>query len=115
MIDAWNETKKLLPREDDTPERNLRPESLVGKTFALLQKAGKPLHVSEILKRLNEPTTKEKRLSLSGSLAAYVRRNEIFTRPAPNTFGLKSMEEVTTPNKNGSQSDPETAIQLNDR
>jgi hypothetical protein len=28
------------------------------------------------------------RSALSGSIAAYVRKGEIFTRPAPNTFGL---------------------------
>ena len=27
-------------------------------------------------------------MSLASSLAAYVRRGEIFSRPAPNTFGL---------------------------
>jgi hypothetical protein len=91
-IDAWLEAKRLLPREDEVPERTLRPDSLVGKTFAILQTADKPLHVSEILKRMGEPNTAEKRVSLSGSLAAYVRRGEIFTRPAPNTFGLKIME-----------------------
>ncbi len=98
-IDTWQEAKKLLPREDET-ERTLRPDSLVGKTFAILEKSEKPLHVTEILKRMNEPNTPEKRVSLSGSLAAYVRRNEIFTRPAPNTFGLKSMES----NNHGSES-----------
>jgi hypothetical protein len=91
-IDAWIEAKKLLPREDEAPERTLRPDSLVGKTCAILRDANKPLHVSEILKRMGEENTAEKRVSLSGSIAAYVRRNEVFTRPAPNTFGLKAME-----------------------
>jgi hypothetical protein len=92
-IEAWIEAKKLLPREDEAPaEKTLRPDSLVGKTCAVLQNANKPLHVSEILRRMGEENTPEKRVSLSGSIAAYVRRNEIFTRPAPNTFGLKIME-----------------------
>ena len=29
--------------------------------------------------------------SLAGSLAAYVRQNEIFTRVAPNTYGLSEL------------------------
>jgi hypothetical protein len=108
-IETWLEAKKLLPREDEV-ERALRPDSLVGKTFAILQKANKPLHVSEILRRMNEPNTPEKRVSLSGSLAAYVRRNEIFTRPSPNTFGLKTMD-LSTENHNGhsAQFEPESA------
>lgn len=88
-IETWQEVKRLLPREEDA-EKTLRPDSLVGKTFAILQKAEKPLHVGEILKRMGEQNTPEKRVSLSGSLGAYVRKEEIFTRPAPNTFGLRS-------------------------
>jgi hypothetical protein len=95
-VEAWIEAKKLLPREEETAERTLRPDSLIGKTFAVLQQVKKPLHVSEILKKIGEENTPEKRVSLSGSLAAYVRKREIFIRPGPNTFGLKSME-----NQNG--------------
>jgi hypothetical protein len=31
---------------------------------------------------------KSTRAAVAGSLSAYVRNGEIFTRPAPNTFGL---------------------------
>jgi hypothetical protein len=60
-----------------------------------LRKAGKPLHITDILKGIGKTTSKKDRVSLSGSLGWYVRRNEIFTRPAPNTFGLKEMEDIS--------------------
>lgn len=34
-------------------------------------------------------------ISLASSLAAYVRKGEIFTRPAPNTFGLVELGHKT--------------------
>lgn len=100
-IDAWQELKRMIPKDaNDSQQTNLRPDSLVGKTHAALEKAGKPLHVGEILKQIGEQNTSQKRLTLSGSLGAYVRRNRIFTRTGPNTFGLKTMGEAPE-KKNG--------------
>ena len=53
-----------------------------------IKAAGKPLHINEILNVLKLEPNKKNRLSLSGSLSGYARRGEVFTRPAPNTFGL---------------------------
>ena len=46
------------------------------------------IHIKDILKAVAPTGGKDKKLALSGSLGAYVRKGEIFTRPAPNTFGL---------------------------
>jgi len=46
------------------------------------------MHVMDILKAMGREPTRESRASLSSSLAAYVRRGEVFTRSKPNTFGL---------------------------
>ena len=51
-----------------------------------IREAGRPLHVGELLKAIGRAD--DSKNSLTGSLAAYVRKKEIFTRPAPNTFGL---------------------------
>jgi hypothetical protein len=47
------------------------------------------MHVTDLLKEMGKDATKSNRTSLSGSLGFYVRQEEIFTRPAPNTFGLR--------------------------
>ncbi len=95
-ISALNETLRLLPKDSDiteSPESKIRPGSAIAKTLALLKKTGRPMHINEILEGIGKSTSKKDRVALSGSLGWYVRRHEIFTRPAPNTFGLISSEE----------------------
>lgn len=90
-IQAMQETLKLLPRDDmnaNSGEAQLKKNSMIYKTLAVLKKANRPMHVTEILKALGKPDEKKHRVSLSGSLGWYVRKNELFTRPQPNTFGL---------------------------
>jgi hypothetical protein len=90
-VQALQDSMKFLPKENGQTQVLLRPGSALAKAQGILRKAGKPLHISEILKALNEKP--DKRVSLSGSLSAYVRNGQIFTRPAPNTFGLIEMNE----------------------
>ncbi len=89
-LQAVQDSMKVLPRdvtESDKP-RELRPGTAVAKTRDLIRGAGRPLHITDILRGLGKPTDKKNKLSLSGSLAGYVRDGQIFSRPAPNTFGL---------------------------
>ena len=88
-LQAQQDMLKLLPR-DSTRDGSfaLRPNSVLAKTRDIIREAGKPIHISVILEKLGKPVTKDSRSSLSGSIGWYVRRNEIFTRPLPNTFGL---------------------------
>jgi hypothetical protein len=83
---------KVLPRQTVEPSRALRPGTSVDKAYRAIKTAGKPLQINEILKAIGRTADKKNRLSLSGSLAHYVRAEEIFTRPAPNTFGLMELE-----------------------
>jgi len=46
------------------------------------------MHITELLEAIGKPGDRMNRSALGGSIAAYVRKGEIFTRPAPNTFGL---------------------------
>ena len=57
------------------------------------------MHIIDLLRAIGKPTDKNNRISLSGSLAAYVRSGSIFERTAPNTFGIKDMETVTSVNE----------------
>ncbi len=68
----------------------LRPGSDAAKVRKLIEESGKPLHVTEILKGLGKQDTQNHRASLGGTLNSYVKKGMVFTRPAPNTFGLIS-------------------------
>lgn len=96
-IGALSETLKLLPRQ--TPgtaaAMALRAGSEVARAREAILKAGKPLHVDELLKALGKPVNHNNKASLSGSMATYVRKQTVFTRPAPNTFGLIELEQDT--------------------
>jgi hypothetical protein len=88
-ISSLQDVLKMMPRElEPGKERSLRPGTAVALARDAIRKAGKPLHISELLIALGKTDAKNSRLALSGSLATYVRRGEIFTRPEPNTFGL---------------------------
>ena len=89
-IQALNDVMKVLQKTtDDTPaESVLRRGSTVSQARDVIFERGKPVHINELLEALGKEVTREGRASLTSSLAAYVRREEIFTRPAPNTFGL---------------------------
>jgi hypothetical protein len=88
-----------LMEEDDNgnsvqPEATLKAGSAVAKARELILARGAPLHISDLLLALGKESTRESRASLTSSLAAYVRRGEIFTRPAPNTFGLTELGHI---------------------
>ena len=95
-IASLQDVLKMLPRETEPgKERSLRPGTAVSMARDAIRKAGKPLHIGELLAALGKTDVKKHRLALSGSLATYVRRGEIFTRPEPNTFGLLEFRQNT--------------------
>jgi hypothetical protein len=95
-VQALRDVLNILPRESERSIRAgaLRPGSGMAKVRELIIEKGRPRHVSELLEALGRPVTRESRVSLSGSLAAYVRKGEIFTRSGPNTFGLIELGHV---------------------
>lgn len=94
-LSALEDSLKLISKHDDGSKGDaLRPGSMVHQAREVLKKAGKPLHIGDLLKEMGKEATKENRVSLSGSLANYVRSQTIFTRPAPNTFGLAEFDSA---------------------
>ena len=92
-IQALQDVAQFLPKEGNssTPsdlEPSLREGSYITDAKNAIQTAGRPLHIVEILKASGRENNGHLRIVMSGSLAAYVRRGEIFTRPRPNTFQL---------------------------
>ena len=71
-----------------SPESLLKAGSRVEKAYRVIAVANEPLHIGEIVRRLEMEDTLRNRNSLVGVIARYVRRGQIFTRAAPNTFGL---------------------------
>jgi len=87
-IQALQDSMKVLPREAGNEQPELRPDSALAKTREFIKNSGRPLHISEILKLLGKPTDKKNRVSIAGTLSSYARSHKIFTKTAPNTFGL---------------------------
>ena len=80
-------------RQDQTAPAEPRPRkglSQVDMAFDILKKSRTPLHVSDILDRINTQFgVTVDRESLVSSLTKKVTRNDRFLRPEKNTFSLK--------------------------
>jgi hypothetical protein len=96
-LQALQDVFKMFPRQSEVdPATLLRPGSLVAQAREVILKNGAPMHVNDIVKALGRDITRSNQTGLSGSIAAYVRKGELFTRPAPNTFGLIELERTDT-------------------
>ncbi|MDE0049552.1 MAG: hypothetical protein OXO52_07185 [Rhodospirillales bacterium] len=76
-------------RSDETA---LRSGSSVAQAREVILRLGTPVHIDELLRHLGRDLTRQNKASLTGSLAAYVRRGDIFTRTSPNTYGLLELK-----------------------
>ncbi len=107
-VRALQDVLKMLPRETESASDSpttLRVGSSVAIARDIILKKGVPVHITELLKDMGKDLTRESRASLGSSLAAYVRKGEIFTRPAPNKFGL--VELGHTEKEEGDNEPPE--------
>ena len=66
----------------------VKDKSMVDQARDIILQRGHPVHITEMLRAMGREVTRENRVTVTGALAAYVRRGDIFTRPAPNQFGL---------------------------
>ena len=89
-IQGLQDSMKLLPRDDGNgvAEHTLREGSALAKTRDALKAAGTPMPIVDILKAVGKPVDKKHRISLAGTLSGYARDGKVFTKTAPNTFGL---------------------------
>jgi len=100
-IQALQDVMKLMPRDDSESVASqpgtatLRAGSHVSEARSAILKAGRPMHIVEILKAIGRPNDRKTKLAMAGSLATYVRRHEVFTRPKPNTFSLVELDAKT--------------------
>ncbi|MFI4985896.1 MAG: hypothetical protein ACHQF3_00485 [Alphaproteobacteria bacterium] len=103
-LQALQDVLKMMPREadDGMSDTALRPGSIVADAREAILRAGQPLHIIPLLEAMGKPLNRQNKTSVSSSIAAYVRRSEIFTRPAPNTFGLIELEHKVEPDAQSS-------------
>lgn len=99
--DVLKEISKGAPSQYSEGDVTLRQGSVVAQARRVILSRGTPIHVDDLLVLLGKEVTRETKASLTGSLAAYVRKGDVFTRPAPSTFGLIELEhfeekEITT-------------------
>lgn len=94
-LDALQESLRLIQKTAESAIGNgIRPNSMIDKARNILRREGKAMHVGDILRAMGKEVSKSNRVSLSGSLGNYVRQKFVFTRPAPNTFGLIEFGET---------------------
>ena len=75
-------------------KRPIRQQSSVWWAKSMLQHAGKPLHIDELLNRIAEMSGQNHRKStLVSSLSRYVRARDTFTRPEVGVYGLLEFAE----------------------
>ena len=89
---------KLIPKDEEggrshvTAAFVLRRGTSVWQAQQVILEQGKPMHIGALLKAIGKEDNPSNRVSLAGSLGAYVRDGKIFSRPAPNVFGLLELE-----------------------
>jgi len=87
---ALRDVLSLINKDDseNCSESKLKSGSAVAQAKQIIIDQGEPVHIDNILRAMGKEVTRDVKSSLTSSLAAYVRRKEIFVRTAPNTFGL---------------------------
>jgi hypothetical protein len=82
--------RRLRSGNDDTkPRRRKKSMSQVDMTYDILQRAETPLHVSEIIARIEQlHGQRVERESLVSALVKKVQRQDRFVRTDKNVFGL---------------------------
>ena len=91
-LDAQLRAVRRLRQASPSPPEPLHRKGLsqVNMAFDILKKARSPLHVSEILERIQTQFgVSVDRESLVSSLTKKVARGDRFLRPEKNTFGLR--------------------------
>jgi hypothetical protein len=94
-VQAIEDTVKMLDRDAlaGPVEKSLRRGSAPARAQKALRNVGRPMHITKLLPEMGLPVNRKTRSTVSSALSAYWRRGEIFTRPAPNTFGLVEFGE----------------------
>lgn len=94
VITGLDTALQLIPKEPSANNfqrdiSNLRSGSDVEKAYLYISERGASVRIEDILEGIGKENTKKTRQALAGQLSYNFRDGRIFTRPAPNTFGLQ--------------------------
>jgi len=107
-IQAMTDAIKKLPKDDTSPAVSpVRPGSDVEKVRDAILSAGKPLHISEIIAALGRVDDADSKAKIAGLLGWYTSKGKVFTKTAPNTYGLVEIAPPDLPPDFGSSEEPE--------
>lgn len=96
-VQALQDSMKFLPRDGEgATEYTLRPGTALARARDAIKAAGAPLPIADILKAIGKPQDKKNRVSLTGTLSGYAKDGKIFTKTAPNTFGLREFGSASS-------------------
>jgi hypothetical protein len=92
-LEAQLRAVKRLRSNPPQPRAARKSTSQISLVHDVLRRAGKPLHVSEIIERVEKlHGLKLERESIVSTLTKKVNRGDRFVRPDKNVFGLKGAE-----------------------
>ena len=84
--------KRLRAGPVPAPRAARKGTSQIGLVHDVLSRAGKPLHISEIIKRVEQlHGVKLDRESIVSTLTKKINRGDRFVRPDKNVFALKGV------------------------
>ena len=100
-LHALHDILKTVEREElpAQSEANLRPGGAAAQVREVIVNLGQPVHIDNLLEALGRGASREAKASLTSALSAYVRKGEIFSRSAPNTFGLIELGHSNIPDE----------------
>ena len=101
-LQALQDSSKLFPKDSEpipstSSEFKLRPGTSLAKVREIIRNARNPMHINELLSALGKDVDNQNRVSLVGTLGSYARKGRIFSRTAPNTFGLIELGHTEAP------------------
>ncbi|MCH7904231.1 MAG: hypothetical protein IH944_06640 [Armatimonadetes bacterium] len=105
QIEGQEELLQLLPR--DLPRTKdkvtLKPGSVMARAHTYLRGRGSPAHVREIIQGIGDEETPKSVRVVASQLNSYFKEGRYFTRPLPNTFGLRefSLDDQQEQSSNG--------------
>ena len=105
-IQAMTDAIKRLPKDEVSAAPPVRPGSDVEKIRDAILSAEKPLHISEIILALGRNDDAESKAKIAGLLGWYTTKGKVFTKTAPNTYGLVESAPPDLPTEFGSVEDP---------
>jgi HB1/ASXL restriction endonuclease-like protein with HTH domain len=100
-LEAMYDAYKLLARGEAASNgggpAGFRKGSYTDKAYKVLKQVGHPMHVKDIVEAMGAKANRANKQGVASSIRLYLTKGEIFTKPAPNTYGLVEFEQTDAP------------------